>query len=129
MTKVLAKEVAEFNVRTLMVLLAAFDTGMPAAVKAGQQPLANDYKGTVLDKTLQIMTKGQFVPGGDRHKAADAIYEVAVGTGVGEGKESEMFLPLGRDMGSRVKLVRDRLDHCWEVFGDVAMNVHHADEE
>lgn len=124
MTKVLAKEVAEFNVRTLTVLLGGFNTGMPSAVKSGEQTLAEDYKGTLVDKTLQIMSSGKFVPEGDPAKAADAIYDVVIGEGVGEGKGSELFLPLGRDMEARVKLTRDRLDHCWDTFGDIAVNVH-----
>lgn len=114
---------AEFNVRTLTVLLGGFNTGMAAAAKAGEEPIAEDYKGTLVDKTMQFMATGQFVGDGDPAKAAKAIYEVVVGEGVGAGKESELFLPLGRDMEARIKLVQDRLGHCWDVFGDVAMNV------
>lgn len=115
---------AEFNVRTLTVLLGGFKTGMASAVRAGKEPIADDYKGTLVDKTIQFMASGQFVGDGDPVKAAKAVYEVAIGEGVGKGKESELFLPLGRDMEARVKLSRDRLDHCWRVFGEVAMNVH-----
>lgn len=86
--------------------------------------MADDYKGTLVDKTIQFMATGQFVGDGDPVKAAKAIYEVVVAQGVGEGKESELYLPLGRDMDARVKLSRDRLDHCWDVFGEVALNVH-----
>lgn len=115
---------AEFNVRTLTVLLGGFDTGMGSAAKAGSESIAEDYKDTLVDKTLTYMATGQFIGDGDPVKAAKAIYEVVMGEGVGKGKDSELFLPLGRDMEARVKLTRDRLDHSWEVFGDVAMNVH-----
>ncbi|KAJ4397388.1 hypothetical protein N0V93_001614 [Gnomoniopsis smithogilvyi] len=124
LTKVLAKEVAEFNVRTLTVLLGGFKTGMAFTAKAGKEPIAEDYKGTLVDKTIQFMASGQFVGDGDPAKAAKAIYEVVVGEGVGKGTESELFLPLGREIEARVKLTRDRLGHAWEVFGDIAMNVY-----
>lgn len=120
----MAKEVAEFNVRTLTVLLGGFDTLMPTKAAAGKEPLPDDYKGTTVSKTIDLMAEGKFVGDGDPIKAAKAIYEVVVGEGVGEGKEAEMFLPLGREMEARVKLVRDRLDHCWDVFGEIAKNVY-----
>lgn len=123
-TKVMAKEVAEFNIRTLTVLLGGFDTQMPVKAITGEAPLPDDYKDTVVSKTIEYMARGSFVGDGDPVKAAKAIYDVVVGEGVGEGREAEMLMPLGRDMEARVKLVRDRLDHCWDVFGDVAMNVY-----
>ncbi|ROV94989.1 hypothetical protein VMCG_08296 [Cytospora schulzeri] len=123
-TKTMAREVAEFNVRTLTCFLGAFNTSMGAKTLGGKEPIAGDYKGTVADKTLQSMHSERFDPDGDTLKAAKAIYEVAIGEGVGAGKAGELFLPLGRDMEARVKLVRDRLDHSWEVFGDIAMNVY-----
>lgn len=124
LTKVMAKEVAEFNIRTLTIFLGGFDTLMPTKIVAGKEPLPDDYKGTVVANMVDFMSNGKFVADGDPVKAAKAIYEVVVGEGVGAGKEVEMFLPLGRDMEYRVKLVRDRMDHCWDVFGDVAKNVY-----
>lgn len=120
----MAKEVAEFNIRTLTALLGGFDTSMGTRTRVGKEPLAEDYKGTTAGKTLQYMTSGQFSADGDTIKGVKAIYEVIMGEGAGAGKVGEMFLPLGREMEARVKLVRDRLDHSWEVFGDVATNVY-----
>lgn len=124
----MAKEVAPFNIRTLTVLLGGFRTEMGAKVRVGSVPLADDYKGSVIDKTMQFMHGGHFVGDGDPMKAAKAIYEVVVGEGAGEGRESELLLPLGIEMEARVKLSRDRLDHCWDVFGHVATNVRCVDE-
>lgn len=120
----MAKEVAEFNVRTLSVFLGGFDTLMPTKVTAGEVPLPDDYRDTTVSKTISFMAGGKYVGDGDPAKAAKAIYEVVAGEGVGENREAEMFLPLGRDIEDRVKLVRDRLDHSWDVFGDVAKNVY-----
>ncbi|CAN8101601.1 unnamed protein product [Discula destructiva] len=124
LTKVLAKEVAEFNIRTLTALLGGFNTSMASAARTGKEPLAEDYKGTLVDRTLQFMSAGQFSGDGDPVKAAKVIFEVVVGQGIGKGRETELFLPLGREMEARVKLVRDRLDHCWDTFGSVATNVY-----
>lgn len=123
-TKTMAKEVAEFNVRTLTCLLGTFNTSMSTKALWGKEPIADDYKGTTADKSLQLFQAGKFEADGDTITGARAIYEVAMGEGIGAGRVGEMFLPLGRDMEARVKLVSGRLDHCWEVFGDVAMNVY-----
>lgn len=126
MTKVMAKEIAPFNVRTLTVILGGFRTDMGNKVRAGSIELADDYKNTVVGETLQYMHGGHFVGDGDPVKAARVIYEVVVGEGVGEGKGSELDLPLGIELESRIQMCRDRLDHSWDVFGDVATNVRHV---
>lgn len=69
------------------------------------------------------MHGGKYAADGDASKGAKVVYDVTMGEGIGAGKEGEPNLPLGRDMEARVKLVRDRMDHCWEVFGDAATNV------
>ena len=124
MSKVLAKEVAEFNVRVLIVSIGGFNTNFANAVTVGQNPMPDDYKGSVVDKTLNIMGSGRFEPDGDKEKAVKAIYEVVVGEGVGAGREGERFLPLGRDLAARVKQVQDWHTHSMEVFGDICNNVY-----
>ncbi|KAJ3481635.1 hypothetical protein NLG97_g7773 [Lecanicillium saksenae] len=105
MIKVLAKEVAEFNIRTLTVHLGSFNTNMPTAAASGTNPLPEDYKGTVADKTIDVMHNGPFVARGDKDKAVRHIFEVAMGQGAGVGHEGEFFLPLGEEMPARIKLV------------------------
>lgn len=124
----MAKEIAPFNIRTLTILLGGFRTDMGAKVRVGSVPLADDYKDSMADKTIQFINGGHFVGDGDPVKAAKVIYEVVVGEGVGEGKESELLLPLGIEMEGRVKLVKYRMEHCWDVFGSVAMNVRCVEE-
>lgn len=125
----MAKEVAEFNVRTLTVYLGGFNTPFSSSLGTGKQPLSGDYDGSAVSKALEYMHGGKFVADGDTSKGARAVYDVVMGEGVGAGKEAEPNLPLGRDMEARVKLVRDRMDHCWEVFGDAATNVYIEAEE
>ncbi|KFZ03796.1 hypothetical protein V502_10652, partial [Pseudogymnoascus sp. VKM F-4520 (FW-2644)] len=118
-SKVLAKEVSEFNVRVLIVSLGAFNTNMVNAVTTSQNPMPEDYKGSVAEKTINAMGSGNFHPEGDKEKAVKAIYEVVMGEGVGAGQEAERFLPLGRDLAARVKQVQDQYSHSMEVFGHI----------
>ncbi|KAI3176974.1 hypothetical protein DTO027I6_1880 [Penicillium roqueforti] len=122
--KALAKEVAPFNVRVLTVWLGAFNTQFGAGCRSPAEPLPVDYVGSVVAQTLDVLQTGNFVPDGDTDKAVRAMYEVIVGEGVGLGRESEWFLPLGRDMIPRLELARDRLVHTLDVFGDIARNVY-----
>lgn len=119
----MAKEVAEFNVRTLTVYLGGFKTSFSSSLRTGKEPLSDDYKGSAVGKVLDFMHGGNYDADGDTSKGAKVVYDVTMGEGVGAGKEGEPNLPLGRDMEARVKLVRDRMDRCWEVFGDAATNV------
>ena len=120
----LAKEVATFNVRILTVWLGAFNTKFGTTCRSPADPLPVDYIGSVAAQTLDVLLTGKFVADGDTDKASKAMYEVIVGEGVGAGRESERFLPLGRDMIPRLELARDRLVHALDVFGDIAGNVY-----
>lgn len=123
MSKVLAKEVAPFNVRVLTVSLGTFNTNMGNATILGKNSMPEDYKGSVADQTMEFMSSGKFQGDGDKDKAMKAVYEVIMGVGVGAGREGERFLPLGRDLAARVKLLQDQFAHSLEVFGEVCNNV------
>ncbi|PSS06647.1 hypothetical protein M430DRAFT_70322 [Amorphotheca resinae ATCC 22711] len=124
MSKVLAKEVAPFNVRVLIVSLGGFNTNMVNSITVGKNPMPEDYKGSVADQTIHYMASGKFDPDGDKEKAIKALYEVVMGEGVGAGHEGERFLPLGRDLAARVKQLQDQYAHSMEVFGDICNNVY-----
>ena len=125
MTKVLAKEVAPFNIRALIVSLGAFNTDMTKQSSAvGKNAMPDDYKGSVTEQTMQVLSQGTFTPDGDKDKAMRAVYEVVMGEGVGKGHEGERFLPLGRDMVPKIKQVQGWLAQSLEVFGDVCNNVY-----
>ena len=121
--KVLAKEVAPFNIRTLTVVLGTFNTNMADAFALGENPLPDDYKGTTVEMIIGALKAGKVPINGDKDKAMRAVYDVVVGEGVGVGHEAEKLLPLGTDMTARVKVVRDYLAHAQEVFGDVTNSV------
>lgn len=118
------KEVAAFNIRILTVVPGTFNTNFNNAGFVGKAPLPEDYKGTMVEKMIQIISSGKLVPNGDKDKAMKALYEVVVGEGVGAGHEAERLLPLGSDMTPRLKGTAEYLLHALEVFGDVTNNVN-----
>ena len=124
MSKVLAKEVAPFNVRVLTVSLGGFDTNMPNASSKGTNPLPADYKDSMADKLMTVLGNGTFTPDGDKNKAVKAVYEVVMGEGVGKGHLDERFLPLGRDLAVRVEQVVEYYNHSMQVFGGICNNVY-----
>ena len=87
----------QFNIRVLIVSLGGFNTGMSNRLNLGKHPVPEDYDGSNFDKLFKMMMGGGFVPDGDKNKAAQVLYEVIMGEGVGKGREAERFLPLGRD--------------------------------
>ncbi|KAI0179311.1 putative short-chain oxidoreductase [Hypoxylon sp. FL1284] len=119
MSRVLANEVAPYNVRVLTVTLGTYNTGFGNATILGKAPLPDDYKGSVADQMMQFMGGGKFQGNGDKDKAMKAVYDVVVGEGPGKGNEAERLLPLGTDISPRVTAVRDYLGHALDVFGEV----------
>ena len=123
LTKVLAKEVAPYNIRVLTVVLGTFNTNMGPAASYGKNPLPDDYKGSMSEKMIGLLKSGKVPINGDKDKAMKAVYEVVVGEGAGAGREAERFLPLGTDMTARVKTVQNYLGHGLEAFGHVTDHV------
>ncbi|KAL6716165.1 hypothetical protein ACLMJK_005731 [Lecanora helva] len=122
LTKVLAKEVAPFNIRALTVVLGTFNTDMPMNALYGTNPMG-DYAGSMTDQIIKVIQSGKMPSYGDKDKAMKAVYEVVTGTGVGAGKESERLLVLGSDMVQRVLMVQNYLQRGLDAFGDVANSV------
>ncbi|KAI0429051.1 hypothetical protein F5Y09DRAFT_311325 [Xylaria sp. FL1042] len=127
LTKVLAKEVAPFNIRVLTVILGSFNTNMPNAYVLSQNPFPEEYKGTIAGKFLELLEAGNIVPKGDKDKAMKAFYQLVVGEGFGAGKESEKIFPLGSEMMVRMTGVQDGLAHAKEVFGEITNGVSVAE--
>jgi hypothetical protein len=96
---------------------------MPNSVVLGETPLPGDYKGTFTEQVQQLLVGGKIKPNGDKDKAMQAVFEVVAGVGVGEGRQAEKLLPLGRDMTPRLKGAQEYLGHALEVFGSVTNSV------
>lgn len=125
--RVLGKELANFNIRTLTVQLGAFATSFASAVTTAKTPMPEDYRGTMADTILSSMGSGTFKLDGDHVKATQVLYEMVTGEGFGAGKEDERVMVLGRDMWPMVEGVDRKWKHMMEVFKDVAHNVYVED--
>ncbi|KAI8947770.1 NAD(P)-binding protein [Xylaria longipes] len=123
LNKVLAKEVAPFNIRVLTVVLGTFNTNFLGSYVFGKSSLPDEYKTTVAGQIMDYIGSGKLLPNGDKDKAMKAVYQLIVGEGFGAGKEQEKLLPLGSDMTARMTLVQDQLAHAKEVFGEVTNGV------
>jgi hypothetical protein len=125
MTRVLAKEVAPFNIRTLTVVLGTFKTDMGVNATFSNESLPDDYKGTMVEKMMQVISSGNFdhFANSDANKGMQAVYDVVTGENAGAGHETEKLLPLGADMTVRIKIVQDYLAHALEAFADVTNSV------
>ncbi|KAK4243381.1 hypothetical protein C7999DRAFT_18257 [Corynascus novoguineensis] len=124
LSRVMAKEVAPFNIRVLTVQQGTFNTNMGNATILGKNPLPDAYKGSVADQIMQFMASGKFQGDGDKDRAMKAVDEVVVGERLGAGRESERLLPLGRDMATGIKTVQDYLHNRFStLIGILSSNV------
>ncbi|KAL8297578.1 hypothetical protein RB597_006600 [Gaeumannomyces tritici] len=71
-----------------------FRTNMRNVARIGSVPLADDHKGKEFAETARVVAR------------------IVTGTGVGEGREGETFLPLGKDVIPTYSLVMERLNHA-----------------
>jgi len=103
----LAAELEPFGVRVLVVELGAFRTPFQNAVDKPEQVISEAYKGTAADKAARRITAGHGRQAGDPVKAAQAIVEVATGTGSGAELKDVFRLPLGKDAVARAYVKMD----------------------
>lgn len=80
----------------------------------------------MVEKVIGSIGGGAFVPDGDHRKACRAIYDVIMGEAVGEGREDQRLLPLGRDMAKSLEGAIAKERGALDVFGDICNNVYLA---
>jgi hypothetical protein len=128
MSQGLAKEVAPFGIRVLIVQPGAFTTNMMNAVSLNSKPLSEGYEETEVGKFMSMFEKGSdsgFAAPNDVDKGCQGIFEVVTGTSRGEGKEQLWRLPLSKDVAQRTKDHMDRLQVGYDSFRDIWENTGH----
>jgi hypothetical protein len=125
MSQGLAKEVAPFGIRVLIVQPGAFKTNMPDAVTVNSAPITEAYKSTEVRQWVKAFSAK---PGeraftnaapNDVEKGCQGIFEVVTGTGRGKGKEEYVRLSLSEDCAIRTIEQIDRLKGGYETFKDI----------
>jgi short chain dehydrogenase len=121
-----AKELAPFGIRVLIVQPGAFTTNMMNAVTITEKDASENYKGTVVEKTVDVFGNlGNFKAPNDVEKGCQGIFEVVTGTGRGVGKEGYARLVLSRDIAQRTLEQTKRNTDALEAFRDIWENTGH----
>ncbi|KAJ5295688.1 hypothetical protein N7508_010509 [Penicillium antarcticum] len=102
MSESLARELAPFNIRVLVVEPGSLRTNFWTAYLEPAAGVNKGYAGTPLEHVLQAFKSNKVQPG-DAVKCAQRILEVVDGTGMGAGKGDLFRLPLGSDCYDRVQ--------------------------
>ncbi|KAH6671037.1 putative short chain oxidoreductase/dehydrogenase [Halenospora varia] len=128
MSQGLAKELAPFNIRVLIVQPGTFTTNMMNAAILTEKR-NKEYKDTEVGKWMAMfdgrgaMERG-FKSENDVGKGVQGIFEVVTGTGRGEGKEGHLRMLLSKDVALRAqeqveRVMKDReaFKGIWEYTG------------
>ena len=129
MSQALAKEVAPFGIRVLIVQPGAFTTNMMNAVQLTEKLLTAAYRDTEVGKWVGMFggSAGErsFAAPNDVEKGCQAMFEVITGTGRGEGKEKYLRLPLSKDCAVRTMEHAGRLKEGHDAFQDIWESTGH----
>lgn len=121
-----ALEVKDFNVRMLNVNPATFDTGMANALQYQAAGIDAAYEDKAVGKMLGYMKSGTAVLSGDVQKGVQAMYDVIMGAGPGEGRLNEPHLPLGVAAAHFVSQQAAAAQRTLAAFGELSMSVDKA---
>lgn len=113
------------GVRVLIVEPGAFRSQFAANLSLPKTEMPDDYKGSITDLTVQAVKDmtAQAPPPGSVEKAAQAIFDVVTKTGLAEGMEEYLRLPLGRDgvlasWEPKLKALRSTLDGTEPIWSN-----------
>lgn len=109
MSESLARELAPFGIRVLVVEPGSLRTNFWTAYVEPAAGMNEDYAGTPLENVLQAFRSNKGTQPGDAIKCAQRILEVVDGTGMGTDKQNLLRLPLGPDCYKRFETKIDTL--------------------
>ncbi|RAL13762.1 putative short chain oxidoreductase/dehydrogenase [Aspergillus homomorphus CBS 101889] len=128
MSESLARELAPFNIRVLLVEPGTLRTNFWSACVEPAAGMNPDYAGPALEMTLRRFRENRLrqAGGGDPGKAAQRVVEVVDGTGLGAGLEGLLRLPLGEDcyrrFEAKVEGLRDTLVQTREIAHSIGVD-------
>ena len=124
-SEALHQEVQQLGIRVLLVEPGWFRTLFSSAVRVPEVPLPREYEGTIVETMMQFSrtTVGASTPG-DVEKGTNAIFEVAMGEGVGDGVQGYLRLPLGKDGCERWRLKLQSLRENMDIGNDAGLRTN-----
>lgn len=120
MSESLARELAPFGIRVLIVEPGSLRTNFWSVFVAPAAGMNSDYAGTPLDNVLQAFGSNKGKQPGDATKCAQRILDVVDGTGMGAGKGALLRLPLGPDCYKRFQAKIDNMQENLLQVKDIA---------
>jgi len=116
----LSREYAGFRVRVLLVEPGLFRTGFSSSSDESTR-MSDFYSGTPVADMLERLEKVKGKESGDPKKAAERIWEVAVGEGLGKGLEGYLRVVLGgsaqKAAVEKAEKMRENFVACGEIAG------------
>ncbi|KAI5816010.1 short-chain dehydrogenase/reductase SDR [Pyronema omphalodes] len=119
MSESLAKEVAEFGIRVVIVEAGAFRSDFLDNFVLSEKGAGGAYEDTALGKHVKTLRQWSGMQPGDVEKGVQRIFEVVTGTGMGEGKEGYLRCPLGSDWADAAQRKIDELVETKTIFEDI----------
>jgi hypothetical protein len=126
MSESLARELAPFNIRVLVVEPGSLRTNFWTAYVEPAAGMNKDYAGTPLEHVLQKFKSNEGAQPGDAVKCAQRILEVVDGTGMGAGKGDLFRLPLGLDCYDRFQNKINNLQDNLLQAKDIAHSTNYS---
>ncbi|KAK9782167.1 hypothetical protein SCARD494_13839 [Seiridium cardinale] len=130
-TESLHAEVKEFGISGVVIEPGYFRTGFLNSSGGNRlfvsNALTEEYKGTAVEQVRNVLNQVDNNQTGDVIKGSKVIVDVLTRTGVAEGKEIPMRLPLGPDI---VKGIRDKIaqtQQLLEEWEEIASSTDHDD--
>lgn len=117
-TKVLSKEVAAFNIKTVTVIQGTSNTNFSKASVWSDQPLPEAYKGSMAETLLGVVKSGAVPANSDPDKAMKAVFDVSMA----DDTTQHRIVPVGPDMVKRLEGLRQSVDESLDKFRDVALS-------
>ncbi|CAD6448206.1 838776e8-a29c-4e5a-bd07-7419bc6bf1dd-CDS [Sclerotinia trifoliorum] len=126
MSEGLAKEVAPFEIRVLIVQPGAFTTNMMDAVHMTEKPLSDVYKNTQVGEFVGAFGENAtFAAPNDVEKGCQAIFKVITSTGRGANKVNYIRMPLSKGCAQRTREHIKVLQEGHDVFRDIWESTEH----
>lgn len=124
----LQAELAPFGIRVLLVepgALATRFTDTTLQDSAIETPFSDCYKGSYTERVVRYMmdVESYMAKGGSVEQAALRIVEAVDGTGMLEGKELGLRLPLGKDTLEDVRSKGKRMTELAESLEEVTKSI------
>ncbi|KAI1609472.1 putative short chain oxidoreductase/dehydrogenase [Exophiala viscosa] len=120
----LSREVGSLGLRVLIVEPGAFRTNFLTKDAAPKIPPSEAYQTGVVQTIMDRFDTMNGAQIGDPDKAAKTIFEVVLGTGVGEGKTDLLRLPLGPDCYARATDSNKRRRENLEAMQEIALSTN-----